>query len=62
MTKCPVCKKNRKTVETHRRLCQYDCVSLNYITCCSQCKAEDDEHWKEMWKEYYESQGFGAID
>lgn len=62
MTKCPVCKEDCKVVLTHRRLTQYCPDTLNYITCCSGCKEADDEHWKEMWKEYYESQGFGAID
>lgn len=58
LTECPCCKKQRK-VETRRRLTQYHSDKENWITCCGDCKAEDDEHWKGMWKDYYESQGFG---
>lgn len=62
LTECPCCKKQRNVpdfVQTHRRLTQYHSDAENWITCCKDCKAEDDEHWKEMWKDYYNSQGFG---
>ena len=57
---CPICNKCRK-LETHRRLCQYHEDSLNWFTCCKQCKKDDDEHWKQEWKDYYQSQGFGGF-
>lgn len=60
LSECPCCHKKRK-VETRRRLCQYNDDELNWITCCKECKLEDDSHWKEMWEDYYESQGFGGF-
>ena len=57
---CPVCNKQRK-LETHRRLCQYDNDENNWLTCCKECKINDDAHWKEMWAEYHNSQGFGGF-
>lgn len=29
----------------------------NYHVHCPDCIKESDEHWDEMWKEYYSSQG-----
>lgn len=60
LLQCSICTKKRK-VETHRRLTQYNNDEDNWIACCKECKAEDDAHWKEMWKDYYESQGFGGM-
>lgn len=60
-TICPCCKETCE-VNEYRRLTQYcqERDSDNYIVCCKDCKAEDDSHWEEMWKEYYYSQGFGG--
>lgn len=59
LEKCNCCGKKRK-LDTYRRLTQYCNDKDNWITCCKDCKKEDDAHWKEMWKDYYESQGFGG--
>lgn len=61
LTECPCCKKQGK-VEEHRRLTQYSNSGDNYITCCKDCKVVDDEHWKWMWTDYYESQGYGLCE
>lgn len=62
LTKCPCCNKQRK-VQEYRRLTQYceERSEDNWITCCKDCKAADDEHWKGMWEDYYQSQGVGGF-
>jgi C4-type Zn-finger protein len=54
LSECPVCKKTGE-VEQYRRLTQYSNDENNYITCCWQCKKEDDAYWQGMWAEYYGS-------
>lgn len=58
LTECNICKKKRK-VEEHRRLTQYTDDTKNWMTCCRDCIVQDNEHYQAMWKDYYESQGFG---
>ena len=62
MKECPCCGEI-KEVSIHRRLTQYceERSEDNYIECCLDCKKEDDAHWKEMWAEYYNSQGYGGF-
>lgn len=55
---CPVCHKSCKEVKIHKRLTRYHNFTKNFLTCCAECKEQDDEHWKGMWGEYYGSQGF----
>jgi hypothetical protein len=50
-SECPCCKKIRK-LNKYRRLCRYNDDETNWLTCCAECKKEDDAHWKEMWKDY----------
>jgi len=26
---------------------------MNFAILCAECQAENDEHWAEMWAEYY---------
>lgn len=58
LTECNICNKKRK-VEEHRRLTQYADDTKNWLTCCKDCIARDNDHYRAMWKDYYESQGFG---
>lgn len=57
---CPCCKKKRK-LTTFRRSTQYTDDSKNWLTCCKDCKKQDDAHFDAQWKDYYESQGFGGF-
>ena len=51
--KCQWCKadgavryrQDTKYVEEHR----------NWVTLCPECKKENDEHWKEMWSDFYDN-------
>lgn len=61
LSECNICHKKRK-VETHRRLTQYNDDTKNWLTCCKDCISQDNEHYKAMWKDYYESQGFGGYE
>ena len=39
----------------YRMKTQYEDRERNYAVLCPFCQKECDEHWQEMWKEYYGS-------
>lgn len=42
LTECNICKKKRK-VQEHRRLTQYTDDTKNWLTCCKDCIAQDND-------------------
>lgn len=60
LIECNICKKERKVSE-HRRLTQYADDTKNWLTCCKDCIAQDNEYYQAMWKDYYDSQGLGEM-
>lgn len=51
--KCPICEKNRYTVEKRPRDTSYVDDENNYLTSCIECYARDCEYYAERWAEYY---------
>lgn len=37
----------------YRQNTMYNDDERNFVTLCPECRIENDEHWEEMWKEYY---------
>lgn len=55
-THCPQChKENDGTICIFPQNTAYVRADRNYVTCCEACQKENDEHWTEMWNEYYRS-------
>ena len=41
----------------YRMHTQYVNEDSNYMDLCPDCRADCDAYWKEMWEDYYSSQG-----
>ena len=53
---CPQCRKpNDGSVEIRIQNTAYVEEIDNWATCCEDCQEENDDHWDEMWQEYYRS-------
>lgn len=50
---CPGCGRWFKYPRRRRQSTQYYDEESNYVTCCSDCFEEVEEHWAELWDEYY---------
>ena len=50
---CPLCKREEVMIAVRRRGCSYVEDAVNWWVSCQLCQDEDDEHWKEMWEEYW---------
>ncbi len=48
-----VCGRWFKYPRRRRQSTQYHDEESNYVTCCSDCFEEVEEHWAELWDEYY---------
>jgi len=51
--KCPHCERESDTVERRRQHTMYVDDELNYVTCCLECFKRVQEHWADMWEEYW---------
>lgn len=49
----PGCGRWFKYPRRRRQSTQYHDEESNYVTCCSDCFEEVEEHWAELWDEYY---------
>jgi coenzyme F420-reducing hydrogenase beta subunit len=46
------------TAVRRRQNTMYEDEESNFATLCVECQDEADEHWQDMWNDYYSSQGF----
>ena len=55
---CKICKRcGSSNATTSRQMTKYADDNDNFVTLCPTCQEEADEYWKDMWIEYYNSQG-----
>ena len=53
---CPCCKRWFKySVKTERRATMFEEPSANWLTACKACHDEDDDYYKERWRELWSS-------
>lgn len=50
-TVCQWCSK--PGAERYHQRTQYVEEERNYVTLCKKCRADNDEHWADMWSDYY---------
>lgn len=50
---CPYCERYSTTVEKRRQNTAYVKEERNWVTCCLKCFKEIQEHWTNMWSDYY---------
>lgn len=51
LTKCSRC--NKLGATNNKQLTQYQNDEDNFQTLCPKCQIDEDEYWKERWKEYH---------
>ena len=51
ITRCQCC--GCLGAETHRQNTRYVNDEQNIVTLCPCCREENDQHWAEMWSDYY---------
>ena len=44
-----------KNATRYRQNTQYVDEESNWVTLCPDCATANDEHWSDMWSEYYAS-------
>ena len=50
-TKCQCC--GKEGVKRRRQGSAYPDDELNFAVLCDECQTEANEHWVDMWDEYY---------
>jgi len=55
---CPLCNKQKENIQVRRLNTRYADDSENWLDSCHECYLEAVEHYRELWGEYYASQGF----
>lgn len=50
-TLCDRCE--RPGAERYHQNTRYVEEERNWVTLCSECRKENDEHWNQMWSDYY---------
>lgn len=53
MRECPCCNRLSPDVKSRRRNTIYADDSMNFLESCQECWDNDNEHWEEMWSDYY---------
>ncbi len=51
--RCPYCQRWRWSVMRRRQNTAYVDDELNYAKCCRECFERTQEHWADMWSDYY---------
>ncbi len=50
---CPMCEKKKRDVMRRRQNTSYFNEALNWVVCCNECFDEIEQHWADLWAEYY---------
>lgn len=50
---CPMCGEECDSVKRRRQNTRYANDEQNYVTTCKTCFEEIQEHWADMWSDYY---------
>lgn len=53
MTVCEHCGSEDSTVKFRRQNTAFVDEKLNWVVLCDECHKENEEHWAEMWDDYY---------
>jgi hypothetical protein len=51
---CPCCELEVERVTRSRQRTQYVYDEHNFFTGCDDCHDANNEHWDDMWSEYYQ--------
>ena len=55
---CPQCGNRKENIQSRRLNTRYADDSANWLDSCHDCYLEAVEHYRDLWGEYYHSQGF----
>lgn len=56
---CPICERDNLCIMSRRLNTAYHDEQDNWLRSCEDCYNERVEHYKDLWSEYYNSQGVG---
>jgi hypothetical protein len=48
---CQFC--GNKNAERYRQRTSYVKEERNWVTLCPECRADNNQHWDDMWADYY---------